>query len=374
MKKCKLTALIIAAIMAFSTAAPAYADMTEVPDAPVGNGDSLFSMPFELPDDTDPFFGLLKYRFDSDKDSDPEKNIFSMTMDIPSIIDGRNIGTIETTFSCVTDVTLPESLISLGAGMFSYSSELRNIIFPESLKEIGYDCFSTCEKLETVDLPESLEKIFDRAFVDCEQLAKVIIPDAVDYIGKAAFENCHSLSEVKLPESLTAIDQNTFLNCISLDKIEIPESVKKIGEKAFANCEKLSKIELPESLTEIGDGAFVNCPLGVISIPDSVISFGDNVFGLNEQLRILCGEGSAAEKFAKENNIPFRSFSKDEKQGDVDGDTVISSADALEVLLMSTQGETISDNQMKIADYDFDYSITSADALAILRESTGMEN
>lgn len=57
--------------------------------------------------------------------------------------------------------------------------------------------------------------------------------------------------------------------------------------------------------------------------------------------------------------------------GDVDGDGVITSADALDVLRASSDMKDLTADQKRLADMDNDGVITSADALDILRKSSG---
>ena len=67
-----------------------------------------------------------------------------------------------------------------------------------------------------------------------------------------------------------------------------------IGERAFYGCSGLTSITIPEGVTSIGDGAFDGC----------------------SDLTIYCYENSYAEKYAKENNIPYEIISKnDENDG-----------------------------------------------------------
>lgn len=60
------------------------------------------------------------------------------------------------------------------------------------------------------------------------------------------------------------------------------------------------------------------------------------------------------------------------KVGDLDGDGMVTSGDALAVLRMSAAGEVPTDDVLPLADVDGDGSVTSADALQILRYSAGL--
>ena len=95
------------------------------------------------------------------------------------------------------------------------------------------------------------------------------------------------------------------------DKIVIPEkidgrTVTKLGDWLFSYCEGMTSIELPDTLTTIGDRAFVWCSgLTSIKIPDSVTTIGDNTFEGCENLTLVVGNGSYAEQYAVEKQIPY---------------------------------------------------------------------
>ena len=57
--------------------------------------------------------------------------------------------------------------------------------------------------------------------------------------------------------------------------------------------------------------------------------------------------------------------------GDLDGDGIVTSADALAALRISVGLEKMGDNTLTFGDIDGDSAITSADALEILRYSVG---
>lgn len=82
-------------------------------------------------------------------------------------------------------------------------------------------------------------------------------------IGSKCFVEIDFLKSVTIPNTVELIDVNAFESCLSLEKIIIPPSVKEIKEKAFIGCDKLT------------------------------------IYGYTN---------SVAEKYAKENNIPFESI------------------------------------------------------------------
>ena len=74
----------------------------------------------------------------------------------------------------------------------------------------------------------------------------------------------------------------------------------------FCRCENLESITIPDNVETIEMNAFCKCSnLISITIPDSVTSIGNAVFDGCSNITIHGSANSSAEKYAKENNIPF---------------------------------------------------------------------
>lgn len=147
---------------------------------------------------------------------------------------------------------------------------------------------------------------------------KVTVPDTVEgktvtKIGSSAFRQTDlitgegartSLKEVVLPETIEVIGTGAFKDMPVLETVNLPESLKIIGDEAFANT-GLKEISLPSHLETIGSYAFKDCGSlallvdtdgYVISIPDSLTSFGEGVFCGAELNTVEAGSGSEAVK------------------------------------------------------------------------------
>ena len=92
------------------------------------------------------------------------------------------------------------------------------------------------------------------------------------------------LSEIKIPSKVTILSSDLFTNCINLKTVSLPDGLTTINSGAFNQCTSLKSITIPESVTNIDALAFTNC---------------DNL------TTIYGTKGSAAETFAKENNLKF---------------------------------------------------------------------
>ena len=90
-----------------------------------------------------------------------------------------------------------------------------------------------------VTIPDSVTSIGDSAFSECENLTSITIPDSVTSIGGWAFEWCTNLTSITIPDGVTSIGDSAFRGCSNLTSITIPTSVKNIGKSAFDGCESL---------------------------------------------------------------------------------------------------------------------------------------
>ena len=179
---------------------------------------------------------------------------------------------------CVNYI-IPNSVTSIGDGVFCWCRSLQSVTIPNSVKSIGDEAFCCCESLQSITIPNSVTSIGDDAFRGCKSLQSITIPNSVTSIGDCAFSLCESLQSITIPNSVTNIGDTAFWSCYSLQSVTIPNSVTSIGVDAFGGCKSLQSVTIPNSVTKIGNFAFNSCKsLQSITIPNSVTSIGDNAF------------------------------------------------------------------------------------------------
>lgn len=197
----------------------------------------------------------------------------------------------------------------------------------------------------------------------------------------ALLEEYHgSAEDIAIPREIysytvTAIAENTFSNNTAIKSVNIPDSITAIGAYAFYGCANLESVVIPDSITEIKAATFYGCSsLKEVIIPASVTRIAANAFNNCENLVIVAESGSYAETFAGERGISFESTDAPAERifGDADGDSVVTSADALLVLTMSVESGEFDEDTMAALDVDADGSLTSADALELLCYSANM--
>ena len=130
--------------------------------------------------------------------------------------------------------------------------------------------------LTNVSIPNSVTSIGDYAFSYCYSLTNVAFPPGLTNIGNGAFWNCGIISAV-LPEGITEIAPSTFGRSY-LRNIVIPNSVTNIGDSAFYGCSELGIVTIPDSVKHIGWLAFGNSVIGTVIVGSGVTSIDDLVF------------------------------------------------------------------------------------------------
>lgn len=162
-------------------------------------------------------------------------------------------------------------------------------------------------KLKKITLPESIEDIGAATFCFCVSLEEVNIPEGVTILQESSFMRCWNLETIELPSTLKRIEESTFFECYKLKEIKLPDSLEMIGDAAFGRCNSLKEIIIPEGVSKIGENAFWECEnLEKVKIPINVEEIGENAFLDSKKVEIITPKNSYAEKYAKENNIPFQ--------------------------------------------------------------------
>lgn len=133
----------------------------------------------------------------------------------------------------ITNIVLPDGLLSIGSYAFHHCSKFTKITLPDSVVTIGKFAFERCTALADIDMGSGVCTIEDGAFYLCSDLKDVTLPDSVVTIGKAAFNNCRQLETVHIGTGVSDIGDNAFLYCTSLTNVEIPANVEYIGQYAF---------------------------------------------------------------------------------------------------------------------------------------------
>ena len=197
---------------------------------------------------------------------------------------------------------------SIGKHAFSGFS-LTEITIPDSVASIGEYAFYGCTSLTEITIPDSVTSIGDCSFWGCTSLTEITLPDSVTYIGYKAFLDTPWLKIKQAENPLVIVNHILIDGTTCTGSVSIPSGVTSIGVWAFDGCISLTEITIPDSVTSIGGYAFKGCTsLTEITIPNSVVDIGESAFENCTNLTIYGYFGSAAETSAAENKISFVSI------------------------------------------------------------------
>lgn len=151
--------------------------------------------------------------------------------------------------------SVPKIVRSIAQEAFYKHSELKSIDLPKTLITIKDAAFAE-SGLTEIKLPDQLVSLGNNTFSHCRDLESVTFPSGLTWIGKYVFYECESLISVKFPKSLSLIDEGAFYHCTALTELVFPESLRLVGDFAFLDCTSVRTIDFPRMLFSIGRGAF----------------------------------------------------------------------------------------------------------------------
>ncbi len=348
-----------------------------------------------------------------------EKGAFYYCRSLSKLTLGKKLEVIDNNAfegcSSLKQIEIPDSVESIGEGAFTYCTSLEHVTIGNKLAYVAKSAFSWCnlteitwgdgiakigdsafacnQKLTTVSIPDTVTELEYKAFAGCVELSDIEIPDSVEAIGGYAFEKWDIYNEggdtawydaqadgdvyagkvyykykgtiaeggtVNLKAGTKGIAGYAFLDQINLTGIEIPDSVTNIGDYAFVGCEKLNKVTVPASVTKIGEKA-----LGYLTSGK-----GGQAYKL-EGFTIRGVAGSAAEKYAKENEFNFEAYTPEYIRGDVDADRKVSIGDVRMTLRSICKKAELNGTQKLAADVEKDGTVDIKDLRKILRYVCG---
>ncbi len=226
--------------------------------------------------------------------------------------DGSTNGlTVKRYLGSETEVTVPDSVDSIGSNAFYGCKGLTKLVLPQGLKEIGDYAFVGCDGLSYIDIPDGVEKVDGRIASESTQLRCSIGSSAAIALSKSdngfcvdGLRLCYRFDDDGSTNGLTV---KRYLG--SETEVTVPDSVDSIGSNAFYGCKGLTKLVLPQGLKEIGDYAFVGCDgLSYIDIPDGVEKVDGRIASESTQLRCSIGSSAAIAISKAEQNFCVDDF------------------------------------------------------------------
>ncbi|MBQ3494725.1 MAG: leucine-rich repeat domain-containing protein, partial [Clostridia bacterium] len=209
------------------------------------------------------------------------------------------------------EVTIPNSIISIGEGALRNCTSLTYVKIPNSVTVCGDYLFCMDTNLGAVSLPNSISTIETSMFC-ASGITSIFIPNSVTTIEETAFGYCNSLTSLTIPVSVASISNTGMFeecgnlttlvvaegnkvydsrnNCNAIIETStnklfltcktsvIPYGITIVGDGAFSRFSNLSTIIIPTSVKTIESCAFIYSSFTSIIIPYSVIEIGQWAF------------------------------------------------------------------------------------------------
>ena len=218
------------------------------------------------------------------------------------------------------------TVTAIGENAFKGNTSLVGIYMSNTrITSIGEKAFSGCSKLVNISMPSTVTSIGKNAFNNVAA-TNIVIPSSMKEIGDYAFQNCGKLTSLNIPSNVTKIGSYAFGFCSSLESVSIPNKVETIGSGAFYGCTSLTSLTIGSGVKTIGAYSFENTGLTSQYIPRNVTTVGGYSFGYsyadskhtrNSDFTEISGYPStAAQTYAKNYDIPFKSLMAYEKSSD----------------------------------------------------------
>ena len=178
-------------------------------------------------------------------------------------------------------VQLPSGLETINDGAFT-NTNITEISIPDSVESIGNYAFNGCQILENVSFPSSLNSLGEYSFAECINLKTIELRNIIT-IGNSAFENCSSLNRAIFPDSLKSIGTRALYGCEGLDYLSIPIDVSLVNVLNMS----VSNVTLTKGSTGIGYeyeepediGWNTNREPIQLTLAEGVKTLGQNTFG-----------------------------------------------------------------------------------------------
>jgi len=169
-------------------------------------------------------------------------------------------------------VIIPDGITTIKQYAFSGFNGLRAITIPISLTHISYYAFQWCDSLQNVyitDIDAWCKIEFDSSdsnplryahnlYINNQKTTELIIPGTVEMVGNYTFQEFKGITSLTLSEGVRTVGESSFSRCINLSSITLPQSLSSIGAQAFYDCTGVTTLTVPDNVTEIEYEAFYN--------------------------------------------------------------------------------------------------------------------
>lgn len=118
----------------------------------------------------------------------------------------------EESSAAIQKVVVTEGVTSIAPYAFAWCENLTDVTLADSVQSIGESAFNACYSLKSIELGNGLTTIEDWVFERCTDLEQIRIPADVQSIGRGAFSECGSLKRIYFYSAAPAFGDDIFEN------------------------------------------------------------------------------------------------------------------------------------------------------------------
>ena len=143
----------------------------------------------------------------------------------------------------LNDITIPDSVTSIESSAFDgtgYADNDSN--WKDNILYCSHWVLGAKEEIAEANIPDGMIGIAEGTFSYCNSLTNVVIPDGVVTIGESAFLNCSNLKNLSIPASVVNIGEDAFGIEMTFD-FDTFEMERKVVDGFVANVKPGSEAE-----------------------------------------------------------------------------------------------------------------------------------
>lgn len=186
-----------------------------------------------------------------------------------------------------SDIVIPEKsptgdIVTMIAEYAFYGAEdINSIVFAGRTMELDKNAFQSCETEKIVITGCDLV-IGENAFSYCDDVSEVYISNSKIEVDTYAFYDTGKDMSVKIVNCTGVLDEKAFQSC-GIAGLTINDSTLELGENVFSYCENLTAISFDNSNAEIGTYAFYD------SGDDAMVTFTNCGLDIDDKAFQSCG-------------------------------------------------------------------------------------
>lgn len=186
-----------------------------------------------------------------------------------------------------SDIVIPEKspagdMITMIAEYAFYGAEdINSIVFAGRTMELDKKAFQYCET-EKIIINGCDLVVGENAFSYCDDVSQVYISNSKIEVDTYAFYDTGKDMSVKIVNCTGVLDEKAFQSC-GITGLTINDSTLELGENVFSYCEDLTAVSFDNSNTEIGTYAFYD------SGDDATVTFTNCGLDMDDKAFQSCG-------------------------------------------------------------------------------------